>query len=198
MKTIISIFSLFLLLGITSTLQAAPEGPGGHSPEEDSLSKTVKPAKNSWWVHAHLPITQNNGIIPQPDSTVQEVQSPVVFADAREPGEPPTHYVYDETPLELLNLEEVLGLLEYPEPLRRYEIEGRVVLRMEVDYTGKVIGYQITRSTHNMMTQACRKIIPELKFIPARTAGRPVNSYITIPIRFELEKKTGITVKKMW
>lgn len=188
-KSILLILLLLAVIGnpLSAGITSPFPGPTGHSPE-DSVSQTLKISQRGWWTKVTPVEINTNGVLPQADSALVEKQTPTAFASVNEPDDPPGFYVYDETPAKLLNLEAVLELLKYPEHLETHQVEGLVMLRLEVDYTGKVIGFQITRSTHSMMSEACRVIVPELQFVPARQAGRSVNSFVTLPIQFELKK----------
>ena len=74
----------------------------------------------------------------------------------------------------------------YPEMLRRSGIEGRVVLRFDVDAAGRVDqrSVVVVESTHDLFTAAARATLPALRFLPATTCERAIRVGVILPFAF--------------
>jgi protein TonB len=91
---------------------------------------------------------------------------------------------------ELVNRSEVARALEreYPRALQNRGIEGSVVVWFWIDEEGKVRKYEIRQSSgHAALDEAAVRVIPIMKFRPARRHGEPIRVIVALPIRFELE-----------
>ncbi len=75
----------------------------------------------------------------------------------------------------------------YPPPARRRGKEGRVVLTLLIDQTGKVQKIDVTESAGYGLTEAAVAAVKKSTFAPARVNGRNVVSRAVLPIRFKLE-----------
>jgi periplasmic protein TonB len=91
-------------------------------------------------------------------------------------GAPFTQARYRETPQP-----------HYPDIARRQGKEGRVLLRVLVDEEGmsKVIEVN-TSSGHDMLDQAATEALKKWRFVPARASGKPVETWVKVPIEFQL------------
>jgi len=77
---------------------------------------------------------------------------------------------------------------EYPAEALQQGIEGRVVLRVEIDAAGKVTATKVLRSSGSkLLDEAARRTVLKWRFDPPRRLGRPVASKIAVPIRFEIQ-----------
>ena len=61
----------------------------------------------------------------------------------------------------------------YPEFLRKNSVEGEVVVRFVIDATGHpdMATFDVVRTPHDAMTAAVRRVVQQMRFEPARTAG---------------------------
>jgi TonB family protein len=61
----------------------------------------------------------------------------------------------------------------YPEFLRKNSVEGEVVVRFVIDATGHpdMATFEVVRTPHDAMTAAVRRVVQQMRFEPARTAG---------------------------
>ena len=69
------------------------------------------------------------------------------------------------------------------------EIKGEVVVRFVVDFSGKVSRVSVikeVKSCPEFSKEAIRVISKSKPWIPAQHNGRFVNSWMQIPIRFEM------------
>ena len=91
-------------------------------------------------------------------------------------GAPLTQARYRETPQP-----------RYPDSARRDGKEGRVLLRVLVDEEGRTKAIEInTSSGHDMLDQAAIEALKKWRFVPARASGKPVETWVKIPIEFQL------------
>jgi protein TonB len=76
---------------------------------------------------------------------------------------------------------------EYPESARREGREGRVLLRVLVDDQGRTRTVEIKGSSgSDALDRAAAEAIRRWRFHPARHGGRPVESWLRIPVEFRL------------
>ena len=91
-------------------------------------------------------------------------------------GAPFTQARYRETPQP-----------HYPDSARREGKEGRVLLRVLVDEEGRSKVIEVnTSSGHDMLDQAATEALKKWRFVPARASGKPVETWVKVPIEFQL------------
>jgi len=78
----------------------------------------------------------------------------------------------------------------YPLAARRLGIEGRVLLEVVVRPDGRAASVTIRQSSgHGMLdSSAADTVRTRWRFIPARRGGAPVESTVTVPIRFRIHE----------
>lgn len=75
----------------------------------------------------------------------------------------------------------------YPPAARRMELQGRVMLNVEVLTDGLCGRIQILKSSgHEMLDNAALQAVKKWRFVPARHAGLAVVKWCQVPIRFNL------------
>ena len=75
----------------------------------------------------------------------------------------------------------------YPDSARRDGKEGRVLLRVLVDEEGRTKAIEVsTSSGHAMLDQAAITALKKWRFMPARASGKPVETWVKVPIEFHL------------
>lgn len=101
--------------------------------------------------------------------------------------EPPEFVKYDKKP-EPLNLNEVTKELVYPEIAKKLRIEGVVILNIWVDKNGDVRKVKVLKGLYPELDSIAVKACYKLKFSPAMNRDIPVSVWVSMPIRFKLEK----------
>lgn len=90
----------------------------------------------------------------------------------------------------MLNRSEVLRELNrrYPPLLREAGVTGQVVLRFRILADGTVDPYsiEIESATHPAFADPAALVAETLRFVPARVNGRPVATWVTLPLNFNL------------
>ena len=78
----------------------------------------------------------------------------------------------------------------YPEALRQAEIEGRVVAQFIVDTLGNVEmnTFRVVESSHRLFTDAVRRALPRMHFLPAKLHGHRVRQLVREPFEFNLNR----------
>ena len=80
----------------------------------------------------------------------------------------------------------------YPGDARRNGVEGVVLLNVNVNRKGFVADIQILESSgFPVLDEAAREAVELWTFVPARLNRVNVNSWVELPVRFELENKKG-------
>jgi len=91
-------------------------------------------------------------------------------------GVPLTQASYRETPRP-----------HYPDNARREGKEGRVLLRVLIDEEGRTKAVEVNASSgHDMLDHAATEAIKKWRFVPARAGGKPVETWVKVPIDFQL------------
>ncbi len=86
--------------------------------------------------------------------------------------------------------------IKYPKMAQENSVEGTVTVQFLIDETGKVIDAKVTRGIGNGCDQEAVRVVKNFpNFQPATQAGKPIKSYFTLPIRFELENNERETLK---
>ncbi|CAL1241177.1 energy transducer TonB [Candidatus Methylocalor cossyra] len=77
---------------------------------------------------------------------------------------------------------------EYPAVARQRHWEGRVVLRVKVLADGRCGHVEVHQSSgHEVLDESALEAVRNWRFIPAKRAGQPVESWVNVPINFNLE-----------
>jgi protein TonB len=74
-----------------------------------------------------------------------------------------------------------------PDSARREGKEGRVLLRVLVDEDGRTKAIEVNQSSgHDMLDRAATEAIKKWRFVPARAGGKPIETWVKVPIEFQL------------
>ena len=74
----------------------------------------------------------------------------------------------------------------YPNAMKRAKKEGRVMLFLVIDETGKVVSAEVRKSTDPGFNAEALKAARKWKFKPGTKNGQPVRARILQPISFKL------------
>lgn len=78
----------------------------------------------------------------------------------------------------------------YPLAARRQGIEGRVLLAAHVRADGSCGDVKLKQSSgHSLLDRAALETVKRWRFLPATRAGRAIDSWVDVPIRFRLEDR---------
>ena len=99
----------------------------------------------------------------------------------------PIFVYYDEPPRPIGGYRAIQNNLVYPAQARRENIEGRVLVWVKIDKTGKVV---IARIMKSLGSEACddasMEAIAKVKWEPAIHDGKPVDVWVCVPVEFRL------------
>ena len=77
---------------------------------------------------------------------------------------------------------------EYPALAKRRQWEGRVLLKVQVLASGRAAQVSIAASSgHEVLDEAALDAVRHWHFVPAKRGGQPVDSWVNVPINFNLE-----------
>jgi protein TonB len=85
------------------------------------------------------------------------------------------------------NATELLRNIHYPEDARRDGITGRVLVRVLINRSGSVLRRIVEYSSNHSLDTAAVNAVAATKFIPAKSGGVAVATWITVPVTFSLE-----------
>ncbi|CAN5658821.1 MAG: TonB family protein [Gemmatimonadetes bacterium] len=140
-------------------------------------------------------------IIPAPPPPSAELLrvAVAVWLDSR--GAQPIHAIENSGRVELMNRHEAPAILRrrYPATLREAGIGGTVIIDAFVDETGRVGEMRINESSGQRdLDRAGLDVMQDLRFAPARAAGRPVSTWVQHPVTFlpdQVEGSSGPPVR---
>lgn len=92
----------------------------------------------------------------------------------------------DEIPQ--LDMTKLQKLIKYPEEALKSDIQGKVVVKALIDDTGQVREASIAYSDNELLNDAAVSSIMQYdSFTPAKVDGKPVKSWVYVPITFKLK-----------
>ncbi|MEO0895977.1 MAG: TonB family protein [Bacteroidota bacterium] len=86
-----------------------------------------------------------------------------------------------------LNLRELPASIIYPRELLEQGIQGRVIVRVLVSKTGKVLAAIPIHTPDPLLAKAVLKDINQLQFTPAKKDGQFVNTWINVPVNMKIQ-----------
>ena len=110
----------------------------------------------------------------------------VVVEEVKEIG--PNEFVLLEKEPAPVNMDEIKKLVGYPAMAKEAEIEGKVILRVQVNKSGQYSKHIVIKDPHPILTKAVTDKIKMLNFTPGIQAGKPIKVWVTIPFDFKLLK----------
>jgi TonB family protein len=79
--------------------------------------------------------------------------------------------------------------LQYPKSAQQQKIEGRVVLKFQIDERGTVQDVQVVKAAQSDLDAEAIRVVKNMPaWEPGRTKGQAVSVYYTLPIDFRLDK----------
>jgi protein TonB len=160
------------MLAISASMarsQAAAPSPAAQGPIQLEVKPPDEPSSSSSPDVETIPdATTSTGAMPAPGGTEDESDAPVPANAVAHPPEIETYVVP-----------------EYPQKARVQGIEGRVLLMVVVDESGKVEDNVKILDSIPMLDQAALDAVHQWRFTPGRDAdGDPVRVQLEVPIRF--------------
>lgn len=80
----------------------------------------------------------------------------------------------------------LLSKIKYPEEAIKNNIEGKVILKVSIDTNGKPIQIEMEKGIGFGCDEAVIKAIKSTIFIPPMVNGKPIESFLYIPITFKI------------
>lgn len=81
--------------------------------------------------------------------------------------------------------------LKYPAKAQKANIQGKVFVQFVVRKDGSTSNMKILKGIGYGCDEETKRVIALMKWKPAIDAGKPVNSYFTLPVMFSMEGKKG-------
>ncbi|MFQ5708361.1 MAG: energy transducer TonB [bacterium] len=138
-----------------------------------------------------IPIPTEDENVPE-DLTIESTE--LDLSEIPPPPPPPedegtvVFVAYDEPPKPIGGFRAIQRALRYPEIARKVGIEGRVIVHVLVDATGKVKDTKILKGLgHSGCDEAAVKAIKSVKWKPARQRDKAVAVWVSIPVIFKLK-----------
>lgn len=93
-------------------------------------------------------------------------------------------------PVPIDGIESIQKNLVYPEHALLYGLEGEVILIAAVDKEGNVKDVEVVKGLGLGCDEAAQEAVKKTKFIPGQTAGKPVESRVTLYVQFKIFDRT--------
>jgi protein TonB len=94
--------------------------------------------------------------------------------------------VVEQMPEIIGGAQKVYEYLRYPEIARQAGIEGLVVVQIVVNAQGVPTSPEVVRTGGQVLDEAAVEAVMQLRFVPGKQRGKPVQVRLAIPIRFRL------------
>jgi protein TonB len=122
-------------------------------------------------------VTRAEDFVPPPDSSRRAGPTVWTTAFLR-----PDLLRVDELPIPVVNNPPPV----YPLALQQAHVGGQVVVEFLIDSTGVIdLGsLRVVESTNSLFTQAVRRVLPRMRFLPAQLGPRPVGVTVRQPFVF--------------
>ena len=157
-------------------------------PQTEQQQRAPAPARPS------IPIESEDEDIPD-DATIETTD--IDLTELPPPPPPPEEEVdqsaqifvaYDEPPQPIGGFAAIQRNLKYPEIARKAGVEGRVVVNVLIDESGRVVDAKILKSLgNNGCDEAAIEAIKSVKWKPAKQRDKPVKVWVGIPVVFMLK-----------
>lgn len=202
------IHALIVLAAVWATRQPA-RPPGDPIVREATVFFPVPPAPAGLVPDApsglpRLPGLQLPHVVPTELPPIDVPPGGFIAVPLGDPGAPPG-WIRGDTgtvaapvpaaPLDARYVEEAPVLLAYPAPrypeiLRQALLQGRVLVEVVIDTTGRVepASPRITASPHALFGDEARAVVLGSRYRPGRVSGRAVRVRIVVPVTFELRR----------
>ncbi|MBN1349738.1 energy transducer TonB [candidate division KSB1 bacterium] len=157
-------------------------------PKTEQIKRPPPPARPA------IPIESEDEDIPD-DATIDPTTE-LDFDDLPPAPEPPEEedesasvfVAFDEPPQPIGGFPAIQRNLKYPEIARKAGVEGKVLVHVKVDKTGKVVDTKILISLgNNGCDEAAIEAIKKVKWKPAYQRDKPVTVWVAIPVIFKLK-----------
>lgn len=78
---------------------------------------------------------------------------------------------------------------QYPDMLKASSIQGEVLAQFVIDTTGRadINTFKVLKSTHQLFTDAVKKDLPRMRFLPAEVGGKKVKQLVQLPFSFSIK-----------
>jgi TonB family protein len=97
---------------------------------------------------------------------------------------------FDSPPAPVKGMIAFQEAVKYPEAALKERREGRVLLKVHIDLSGKVTETEIFKSAAADLDSAAIAAAKSIEFKPAMKDGKPVSVWVTIPFDFKLNKES--------
>ena len=87
-----------------------------------------------------------------------------------------------------LDLQQLARRVSYPEAARRRNIEGTVVVGALVGVDGRVSRFRIEKSDNELLDEAAIDAVLATTFMPGTVNGTPAELWVSVPIKFQLDR----------
>lgn len=98
----------------------------------------------------------------------------------------PEDFVKADKAVKLLNHNEVMKAIGYPQEAKDAKASGEVVLRVEFDEKGNYVRHIVKKYPHPTLLKAVEIQIEAIKATPATLERKPIRFWLNVPFKFNL------------
>ena len=101
----------------------------------------------------------------------------------------PIYIAYDEVPTPIGGYQNLDSKIIYPKEALDAKIQGRVYINVRINSDGNVVETIILKSLSKECDEAAENAIKSIKWNPAKFKSKPIESWVGIPVVFELKNE---------
>ncbi|MDO9103724.1 MAG: energy transducer TonB [Methylovulum sp.] len=125
-------------------------------------------------VQQSVPVIESKAPVMQAPPVAQPAPPPPVVEKVTEP-QAGANYLHNPSP-------------EYPEAAMDRGLEGKVLMKVHVQPSGKPDTVTVTKSSgHTILDDAAVRTVKQWSFVPAMRGKTPIAGWVTVPIAFNLQ-----------
>lgn len=171
---------------IENTIPSAPETTetGAQNP---SLAETP--------METEMPALEH----PEEATTASSLDAVMQPAEAPQTDEKEKVYVAVDTPAEFPGgmtalMKFLYDNIRYPENAYKNDIQGRVIVRFDIQKDGSVTNFKVFKSVDPELDQEAIRVLQTMpKWTPGKVNGEPVASQFNLPVTFKITKDDKTT-----
>ncbi len=149
----------------------------------DGKIKRIVPRDNEGNFDGELISYYNNGVVKRRDIYSKgELKSCKCYDSTGKESKYFPYEVFPEMDLALFN-----SCIQYPEAMRRLDIQEKVIIKVWVGDNDKAVKLQYDSHNSKAFIEEIHKCIKASQFKSAKIDGEPVGCWMTIPIKFSLQ-----------
>lgn len=129
--------------------------------------------------------SSNDAVVDMGQFNKVDVNQPIEVVKEEEPD--PDEFIATDKELDLVSIQkDINNYIKYPEMAKRAGIEGTVNLRILIGKDGRIKKTMVLNDANEYLKKAAQEAAMQVVTTPALQGNKPVEHWVTIPVRFSL------------